>query len=299
MGLSRGSLLADGSLSGRSWSRAHSDLVDRWLSELFEDAAGAETSGLSLVAIGGYGRSELCPRSDIDVMLLHDRRVDVGAIAERLWYPVWEQELHLGHSVTTVRDALALGAADLDTATALLSARLVAGDPAPVVALADGALDRWRKRPRLVLSQLAERVEQRHEKAGEIAFRSEPDLKEGRGGLRDVHTLRWAEAAHPILFEGDDVVLDAAYTTLLDARVVLQRLTSRPANVLTLEHQAGVAASLGLSGADELMARIAEAARAIAWTSDDAWRRGPFHVCARDRRGPGPSVPGCGSRAPE
>ena len=129
MGLSRGSLLADGSLSGRSWSRAHSDLVDRWLSELFEDAAGAETSGLSLVAIGGYGRSELCPRSDIDVMLLHDRRVDVGAIAERLWYPVWEQELHLGHSVTTVRDALALGAADLDTATALLSARLVAGDP--------------------------------------------------------------------------------------------------------------------------------------------------------------------------
>lgn len=182
MGLSRGSLLADGSLSGRSWSRAHSDLVDRWLSELFEDAAGAETSGLSLVAIGGYGRSELCPRSDIDVMLLHDRRVDVGAIAERLWYPVWEQELHLGHSVTTVRDALALGAADLDTATALLSARLVAGDPAPVVALADGALDRWRRRPRLVLSQLAERVEQRHEKAGEIAFRSEPDLKEGREG---------------------------------------------------------------------------------------------------------------------
>jgi [protein-PII] uridylyltransferase len=273
MGLSRRALLADGSLSGRSWSRAHSDLVDRWLSELFEDAAGAETSGLSLVAIGGYGRSELCPRSDIDVMLLHDRRVDVGAIAERLWYPVWEQELHLGHSVTTVRDALALGAADLDTATALLSARLVAGDPAPVVALADGALDRWRRRPRLVLSQLAERVEQRHEKAGEIAFRSEPDLKEGRGGLRDVHTLRWAEAAHPILFDGDDVVLDAAYTTLLDARVALQRLTSRPANVLTLEHQAGVAASLGLSGADELMAGIAEAARAIAWTSDDAWRR--------------------------
>jgi [protein-PII] uridylyltransferase len=141
------------------------------------------------------------------------------------------------------------------------------------VALADGALDRWRRRPRLVLSQLAERVEQRHEKAGEIAFRSEPDLKEGRGGLRDVHTLRWAEAAHPILFDGDDVVLDAAYTTLLDARVALQRLTSRPANVLTLEHQAGVAASLGLSGADELMAGIAEAARAIAWTSDDAWRR--------------------------
>ncbi len=239
MGLERGPLLAEHTLSGRIWCRAHSDLIDGWLSELFRHAAGTELPGLSLVAIGGYGRAELCPRSDIDVMLVHDRRVDVGGIAERLWYPVWEQELHLGHSVSTVRDALALGAADLDTATALLSARLVAGDPAPVAALADGALDRWRRRPRLVLSQLDERVEQRHEKAGEIAFRSEPDLKEGRGGLRDVHTLRWAEAAHPILLEEDEVVLDEAYATLLDARVALQRLTSRPTNVLAMEHQAG------------------------------------------------------------
>ena len=170
-------------------------------------AAGTETPGLSLVAVGGYGRAELCPRSDIDVMLVHDRRVDVGEIAERLWYPVWEQELHLGHSVCTVRDALGLGADDLDTATALLSARLVAGDPAPVAELAAGALERWRRRPRQVLSQLADRVERRHEKAGEVAFRSEPDLKEGRGGLRDVHALRWAEAARPILFEGDADVL--------------------------------------------------------------------------------------------
>ena len=139
MGLERGPLLADETLSGRMWCRAHSDLVDGWLSELLQQAAGTETSGLSLVAVGGYGRAELCPQSDIDVMLVHDRRVDVAAIAERLWYPVWEQELHLGHSVCTVRDALGLGADDLDTATALLSARLVAGDPAPVAELAAGA----------------------------------------------------------------------------------------------------------------------------------------------------------------
>ena len=89
------------------------------------------TPGIALVPVGGYGRAELCPQSDIDVMLVHDRRVDVTAIAERVWYPVWDQELHLGHSVCTVRDALALGADDLDTATSLLSARLVAGDPGP------------------------------------------------------------------------------------------------------------------------------------------------------------------------
>jgi [protein-PII] uridylyltransferase len=273
MGLQRGPLLADETLSGRRWCRAHSDLVDGWLSELLQEAGGTETSGLSLVAVGGYGRAELCPRSDIDVMLVHDRRVDVTAIAERLWYPVWEQELHLGHSVCTVRDALALGADDLDTATSLLSARLVAGDPAQVAKLAAGALDRWRRRSRLVLSELAERVERRHEKAGEVAFRSEPDLKDGRGGLRDVHALRWAEAVERIVFDEDVAVLDDAYATLLDARVELQRLTARPSNVLVPEHQAGVAAALRLSGAEELMARIAEAARAIAWTSDDAWRR--------------------------
>ena len=275
MGLERGPLLADDSLSGRSWCRAHSDLVDGWLAELLRQAGGAEAPGVALAAVGGYGRAELCPRSDIDVMLVHDRRVDVdvAAIAERLWYPVWEQELHLGHSVCTVRDALALAANDLDTATSLLSARPVAGDPAPVAELAAGADDRWRKRARHVLPQLAERVERRHEKAGEVAFRAEPDLKEGRGGLRDVHAIRWAEAAHRILLDVDAAVLDDAYATLLDARVELQRLTARPTNVLALEHHAGVATALGMSGADELMARIAEAARAIAWTSDDAWRR--------------------------
>jgi [protein-PII] uridylyltransferase len=92
-----------------------------------------------------------------------------------------------------VRDALALGADDLDTATSLLSARLVAGDPSPAANLAAGAFDRWRKRSPQVLWQVADRVEQRHEKAGDNAFRPEPDLKEGRGGLRDVHALRWAE----------------------------------------------------------------------------------------------------------
>ena len=273
MALERGSLLADETLSGRGWCRAHSDLVDGWLADLLQQAGGTETPGLALVAVGGYGRAELCPRSDIDVMLVHDRRLEVAAIAERLWYPVWEQELHLGHSVCTVRDALALGANDLDTATALLSARLVAGDAAPVADLATAARDRWRSRPGPVLSELAERVERRHEKAGEVAFRAEPDLKEGRGGLRDAHALWWAEAARPILLDVDTAVLDDAYGALLDARVELQRLTGRPSNVLAMEHQAAVASALGLAGPDELMARIAEAARAIAWTSDDTWRR--------------------------
>jgi [protein-PII] uridylyltransferase len=298
MGLDRGPLLADDSLTGQMWCRAHSDLVDAWLSELLHHAGGTTTSGAALVAVGGYGRAELCPQSDIDVMLVHDRGVDVTAIAERIWYPVWDQELHLGHSVCTVRGALALGADDLDTATSLLSARLVAGDPGPAAKLAAGAFDRWRKRSRHVLLQIADRVEQRHEKAGDVAFRQEPDLKEGRGGLRDVHALRWAAAAQEVLFDGDTAILDEAYATLLEARVELQRLTGRAANVLALEHQPSVAGALGLSSADELMGRVAEAARAIAWTSDDAWRR--LAASFRGSRGPAGTgnvrAPGAGLR---
>ena len=290
MGLERGPLLADEALTGRAWCRAHSDLVDGWLAELLQHARGTATSGVALVAVGGYGRAELCPQSDIDVMLVHDRRVDISAIAERIWYPVWDQELHLGHSVCTVRDALALGADDLDTATSLLSARLVAGDPGPAANLAAGAFGRWRKRSPDVLWQIADRVEQRHDKAGDNAFRPEPDLKEGRGGLRDVHALRWAEAARQVLFDEDAAAIDEAYAILLDARVELQRLTGRPANVLASEHQPAVASALGCSSPEELMARIAQAARTIAWTSDDAWRRLALagHASRRIRRRIGP-----------
>src|SRR5258708_23077047 len=127
MGLERVQLLADNSLSGAAWCRAHAEVVDRWLSGLLTEAAGDAVEGLALVAVGGFGRAELCPQSDIDLYLVHDRR-DVSTIAQRIWYPIWDEALHLGHSVCTVREALALASDDLDTATTLLSARHIAGD---------------------------------------------------------------------------------------------------------------------------------------------------------------------------
>ncbi|HEX2700487.1 MAG TPA: [protein-PII] uridylyltransferase [Acidimicrobiales bacterium] len=272
MPLERGPLLADDALSGAAWCSAHARLVDAWLCELFEQANPAPT-GMGLVAIGGYGRAELCPGSDIDLMFVHDGRAGASSVAERIWYPIWDEGLHLGHSLTTVRDALRLAADDLDTATALLSARHVAGDPSLSAALAQGGERQWTKRSRRWLEQLADRVDARHLAAGEVAFRLEPDLKEGRGGLRDVHSLRWAEAAHGILLEHDDLTISAAYAVLLSVRVELQRGARRPTNHLTLQEQDAVAARLGLPDADVLMSNVAQAARTIAWTSDDTWRR--------------------------
>lgn len=274
LGPARQALQDDTALVGAALCRRYSDLVDAWLAELL-DAAEAEcgVGRVALVAVGGYGRAELSLQSDIDVVLLHDGRTDIGTLADRVWYPIWDEGLKLGHAVRTTREALALAADDLDTATSLLQVRHVAGDAALTADLASRALAQWQKRSKRVLADLSLRVQARHEQAGEVAFLLEPDLKEGRGGLRDVHALRWAEAARRLLWEGDDPVLDAAYETLLSARVELHRRTRRPGDRLHLEDQDAVAAALEEPSADALMHHVASAARTIAWRSDDAWRR--------------------------
>lgn len=259
--------------TGAEWCAAHSEEVDQWLAGLFAEATAGDAEGVALVAVGGYGRSELCPQSDIDVMLVHAGRSDVAILAERMWYPIWDKGLRLSHVVCTVREALEIATNTLDTATALLSSRHVAGDPGASSQLAQSALGQWQKQSKRFLTDLGTRVDLRHQTAGEVAFRLEPDLKEGRGGLRDVHALHWAEAASRIILDHDRAGLAASYALLLDVRVELHRLSGRSGNVLASQDQDTVARSLGLADDDELMRRVAEAGRTIAWTSDDTWRR--------------------------
>jgi len=269
----RSHLAADDSLVGRRLCEVWGHEVDRWLAELFVAAAEPHLSGVGLVAVGGYGRNELSLQSDIDVVLLHDRRKDIGALADRLWYPIWDSGLKLGHAVRSVKEALALGADDLDTATALLDVRLLAGDRALADELASKAELQWRKRAKRWLATMAASVRARHRKAGEVAYLLEPELKEGHGGLRDVQALRWAQAARTILWETDHAALDAAYERLLAARVELHRRTGRAGDRLLLQEQDAVALALGYDHADDLMRDLAHAARTVAWTSDDAWHR--------------------------
>jgi [protein-PII] uridylyltransferase len=274
LGPAREALRQDKTLVGTALCRRYSDLIDAWLTQLLADAEAASPGGgVALVAVGGYGRAELSLQSDIDVVLLHDGRSDIGELADRVWYPIWDEGLKLGHAVRTTREALALAADDLDTATSLLQIRHLAGAAALTADLADRAHQQWQKRSKRWLEELLRRVRDRHERAGEVAFLLEPDLKEGRGGLRDVHALRWAEAARSLLWAGDDPALASAYETLLSARVELHRRTGRPGDRLLLEEQDAVAAALGEESADSLMHGVAAAARTIAWRSDDAWLR--------------------------
>lgn len=292
---------ADDSLVGRALCRAWTGDVDGWLDQLFrravnpsEDAGSGEesaSSGVALVAVGGYGRSEMSLHSDIDVLLLHRGRSkeDIRQLADRLWYPIWDAGMKLGHSVRTVDEALALAADDLDTATSLLDARHLAGDETLSARLTERVELLWRKRSRRFLARMAENVRKRHLEGGEVAFLLEPDLKEGRGGLRDVQALRWAQAAHTIMWEGDHERMDAAYELLLAVRVELHRRTGRPTDKLVLQEQDAVASALGYGDADQLMRTLAQAARTIAWTSDDAWGRiesslqGPLGRLRRER----------------
>lgn len=127
---SRATVIADTSLRGTALCRALSDATDEWLQQLFADAIVGvkKTDDIVLIAVGGYGRRELAPQSDLDVLIVHRGVKDISEIAARMWYPVWDAGVKLGHSVRTPKETLQLCASDLDTATALVTARVIAGN---------------------------------------------------------------------------------------------------------------------------------------------------------------------------
>ncbi|MGD0063010.1 MAG: [protein-PII] uridylyltransferase, partial [Streptosporangiaceae bacterium] len=240
--------------------------VDRWLAELL----GAE-AGVALVAVGGYGRKELLPRSDLDVLLLHGGRDDIAGIADRIWYPVWDSGAELDHAVRTVPQARRVARADLKVALGLLSARHVAGDPDLTERLRAGALEDWRSAAPARLAELHAAHDERTRTFGELAFLLEPDLKEARGGLRDVHAIQAVAAAWVAPAPGPKV--RTAYEQILDARHALHEVTGRRLDRLVLEEQDEVARALGLLDGDVLLRMLAGAARTVAYAVDHAFRQ--------------------------
>ncbi|MGE3686940.1 MAG: [protein-PII] uridylyltransferase [Acidimicrobiia bacterium] len=265
-------VIGDRSKRGSAFARALASVTDGWLQDLFASVV-PDPTGVALLAVGGYGRAELCPGSDLDLVLVHRNRRDIGEIAQALWYPIWDQRVKLGHAVRTMKEAISLAADDLDTATALLDVRTIGGAAELGAELGETARARWVQGGLKWLGALSTSVAARAEAFGELAFLLEPDLKESRGGLRDVHTLRWAALARPVLLERDDERLRAAYEVLLEARVELHRITGRRGDRLMLQEQDGVADALGIADADVLMAEVAAAARTISLINDEVWER--------------------------
>ena len=155
------------------------DLHEFWLTTKATEIGITDTSGFAIVATGGLGRGELLPYSDLDLMLLHDNMPPdvVSQVAELLWYPLWDANIRIDHSVRTVPEALKVAGEDISAGLAMLEARHIAGDSDLSSLLIGGARRQWRTGIASRFDELVEHTQARWQRSGQIAHRAEPDLK--------------------------------------------------------------------------------------------------------------------------
>ncbi|HEX5114500.1 MAG TPA: [protein-PII] uridylyltransferase [Pseudonocardiaceae bacterium] len=256
-------------LVGADLRAALVDLHDFWLAG-HAAAAGLGAPGIALVAVGALGRRELVPYSDLDLVLVHEGGEPVTGLAEGLWYPLWDAGIGLDHSVRTVRESLRVAADDLRAALGLLEVRYLAGDTEVAERLASSARQAWRASARSRVDLLAAGAEERWERGGEVAQRAEPDIKHGRGGLRDIQLLDALATAQLVDRPVADV--EAARILLLDVRTELRRVAGRPRDILRAQDGDEVAASLGMADRFALAGALSSAGRSVAYALDVAIR---------------------------
>ncbi|MCY7399783.1 MAG: [protein-PII] uridylyltransferase [Nocardioides sp.] len=234
------------------------------------DASGGPAAGVALVAVGGFGRRELAPHSDLDVVLIHEDGIDPGELATALWYPLWDSGWRLDHSVRSMGQ-MQEAAGDLRVALGLLDARHLAGDPGLTMRLRTTMLADWRRQARTRLPELHALIAKRHDVMGELAHVSVPDLKEAEGGLRDAGVLKALEASW--LGDASTPAVEAARLSLLDVRDELHVLTGRPSDRIAPEMWGPLAERLGLVDAEAAQRHVRSLGRRIAHLSRLAWRR--------------------------
>ena len=265
-GLGSLKLLHDGGASGQLSVQTHARLVDSMLQALFRLAdADATRDGLApspvvLMALGGYGRGELHPSSDVDIMVIYDVELTpyVQRVTQEILYALWDLGLQVGHSLRSVGDCVAMARTDFPSRTSMLEARFLAGSR------------RLFNRFRRVLSEnvyrrdfsqfldttLAER-DQRYRKYGASPYIGEPNIKESAGGLRDMHTAMWLGAtkfrartlrelaARGVITSREQASADEALTFLWRVRNELHFLAGHKNDVLSREIQPLIAKNFG------------------------------------------------------
>jgi [protein-PII] uridylyltransferase len=272
------------------------EAVDSWLTGLLADAVAGTppprqrrgappprtgAHGIALVAVGSLGRRELPPHGDLDLVLVHDDRPEIAAVADALWYPIWDAGVRLDHSVRSISEAVSVASTDPKAGLGLLDARLVAGDADLAARLRTATLASWRQAASRLLPQLRDLRRDRARQLGELAFLLEPDIKEAYGGLREGQVLRAVAAAQ--LGDEPAAELEAAYSLLLDVRDELRRRSGRANDVLVRQEQRPVAEALGLDDEDALLREVSLAGRRLAFVADETWRRVEAALVRRPR----------------
>jgi [protein-PII] uridylyltransferase len=237
-------------------------IYDYTADHIYHQPNPANPDRMAIIATGGYGRGLLAPGSDIDLLfLLPAKQTPWGeSIAENILYLLWDLGFKVGHATRTVDQSVKLSLQDMTIRTALLDARLIFGDAQLYTGLTQRFKDQVIKgtAPAFVESKLAERDE-RHRRTGESRYKVEPNIKDGKGGLRDLHTLHWLAkylyGENPIIAAGNNGIFSAeeaqTFTKCEDflwaIRCHLHFLTGKPEERLSFDVQSQMAARLGYS----------------------------------------------------
>lgn len=257
--------------------RDRSDSVDRELSISFSKSAITflkDPGSVALTAVGGYGRGELAPGSDLDILILHDgsnKADDLSQFINDFLYPLWSAGRAIDHSVRTRAQTRDIAAEDIRVALGLLDLRFIQGNKDLFATVDEDSRDSWRNNQKRNLPKLRESLEERANRSGELAFLLEPDLKEARGGLRDINALHAIEASGVVAVALERMASGQAL--LSNVRDVLHELSGKTRDQLLLTEQDKVAAEMGFADADALMLEVAKAARSVDYLMDLTWHR--------------------------
>lgn len=249
---------------------ARSLIVDLTIRRAADAASSGDPGKFAIVALGGYGRGELAPHSDIDVLFLYQgRREAAGAakLSEEILYLLWDIGFQVGHSVRSLSESVTIGRDDIISRNSMIDARLLWGSESVFETLEERLEEEiFEKQKRQLLDELLEERMTRYGKFGESACMQEPNVKESAGGLRDLHTLLWAArvaygmrtldemVAGAVVPERDGQAIKAAYGYLLRVRNELHFSTGRRTDLLSLDLQQQVASSQGYADTREQQA---------------------------------------------
>ena len=257
--------------------RDRSNQIDKALRVSFLECANKYLSKpdlVSLAAVGGYGRGELSPASDLDLLILHtgsEKPELVSEFVNAFLYPLWDQGRAIDHAVRTRSETREIANEDIRVALGLLDLRHIAGESELSNQVASDALENWRKGREKFLPKLRKSIHERESRSGELAFLLEPDLKEARGGLRDINALRAIEMSGAVSISLARVAESEAL--LSNVRDVLHGENLKARDLLLLTEQDRVASKMEYANADALMLDIAKAARAVDYLMDSTWHR--------------------------
>jgi len=262
----------EGGLSVAAW---HASFIDVFIISIFNSLEARASLGLEgteqacvVLGLGGYGRKELAPFSDIDLLFLYSEKIEpqVEEVIRKILYPLWDAGYELGYTVQSYKECLEMASSDPSFLTALLDARRITGSSPLAQALQTDIRGLLKgEQGRLWKDWLLNEQEKRHLRYGDSAFFLEPHLKEGLGGLRDIHVLLWIGKA---LFEAPDLlalekvgllsnedrrVLLNSHNFLLRLRHQLHYLSGRKDDRLSFEFQEVMAEWLGQKGKGDIL----------------------------------------------